>query len=742
MTSRRTALGFISVAALTAALPMPGGWSAAQSSGAPLDVSIDINTPPLMIAPAGVMFEAKVANADLEQAPYPNDYQPDFHRLFYVWSFPDHGPARAPEHLVDAHRRTDRAMGPFVSRVFETSGRHRISVDVFAPDGRRGRAEAFVTIDDHTKSFAPLGTIIVAPDGDFKGAPAHDPRNRFKDIKTAHKRYGQLGVDQVQILLKRGHSHVMASERALSFKKQKAHCHIGAWGDGTRPVVDMRKTGGTFINLQAEWSGHALVLRDLHFRGAWNPTTELWEGAVHKSLVQSNCDAALLLHDCREDGCTITVNSRAPRKASANGAMTFINEYDKTDFKDFLLLGPRENVDVAITGCRVVQHPDALNGGENRGATSYGLYGRNAHSFVRCSARRLYIASNDIFIRHGWGGFLVHDNSPFRLNRNDVADMRVVIARNHIEGMVIRRSKRGAVPMNLLVEQNYIVSNPTVPRPLFFEGGAASIRNNIVLEHNTPKPPKSGTGFRAFVTLTQNGDNAKTRQMPFFVTHNSFISLRDETTNRRGPMAVLNDETYFPNVTQTNNLLWAPQMAKDVGTDGPLDTTPLNWDARYRGVRLGWARLRSQNMARNVFPGGDILIPYWDDFFGTPLRATDFAGEAGRHALTLRIEGKRQNFDALEKDIRVTFETRGVRVVNLSGVRWPKGASYNLHCDRGTTPMAMQRAYAHPKGTLALYRPLASSGAWKTAQSQDAVPYDFLGNLRPMQPSRGAIEPQ
>lgn len=748
MTTRRTALGLLSAATLLPVFPRQG---AADTLG----LSIRMTAPPLAVAPVGVFLEAVLdapfPSSHPNGADFPAAYRAAFHEITYVWSLPDEGPIRTPEHLTDAHRRTDQTMGPFIARVFETPGRHRVVVEAFAPDGRRGRAEIMVEVSDPAAVFDADGTIVVAADGDFTGAPAHHPRNALRDLSAAFRRYGELGVGQVQILLQRGEVHLPPAKRGLHFKAQQPHCHIGAWGTGPRPIIDLSRSSAGLFTLFPEWDGHALVLRDLHLKGGWDPTIELWRGAPQSSVVSTRGDAALLLHNCREEGCNVTVNSRPPNPSSGFRAMTFFNEYDKTDFKDFLLLGPRDEVDVAITGCRIVQNPDALSGGENRKVTSYGLYGRNAHNFIRCSARRLYVASNDIFIRHGWAAQKVFDNAAFRLNRNDVPDMAVVIARNHIEGMMARASKRGAVPMNMLIEQNYIVSNPSNARAVLLQGGAASLRNNIILEHDTPKLPRTGTGFRGFVLLGWDGKNATTRAMPVWVHNNSFILLRSDTNVQHGPGTVINDDAGFTHVSEVNNLLWAPNLSDDPTGDGPLDTTSLGWDARYRGARLGWARVSDQTLPQQMFPGDEILMPYWQDFFGTSLRQSDFAGEAGRHVIIVRLENrKRLTFEAMTGEAAFQFEPEGVRVTNLSPTRWPQGAEFTLHCDRGATPTAMQTQYGHPPGTLSLYAPQPGAGAWQSAGPGVPVFYDFLGRLRPGtthpdapagRASRGAVEP-
>ncbi len=713
-----------------------------------------MTAPPFRVAPMGVFLEAELEDQVVSARPgasaFPAAYRPAFHEITFVWSLPDEGDMRTPEHLVSGHRRTDQAMGPFIARVFTTPGRHRVVVEAFTADGRCGRAETTIEVADSGAAFKPDGTIVVAADGNFTGAPAHHPRNAVTSIAAAFRRYGALQTPLVQILLRRGQVFEPPAERGLLFREQYAHCHLGAWGSGARPIVELSQKSGNFCVLHPDWDGHALVVRDLHFRGGWDPTTELWRGGQLGAVISTRGDAALLLHNCREEGCGITVNSRAPRRSTGVRAMTFFNAYDKTDFKDFLLLGPRDEVDVAITGCRVVQNLQALNGGENRRVTSYDVYARNAHNFIRCSARRLFVASNDIFIRHGWALQKVFDNPAFRLNRNDVPDMRVIVARNHIEGMIVRASKRGAVPMNMLIEQNYIVSNPTVARAITLRGGSATIRNNIILEHDTPKLPATGRGFGSFVTLAWDGGRTTTRDMPFLIYNNSFILLRSDANTSGVPSTIRNEESGFPNVQEANNLLWAPALSRDPTGDGPLETTSLGWDARYRGVRLGWARLKDQKLRQNVFPGADFLIPYWADFFGTPLRQSDFAGAAGRHTIIMRINGEMKSFEALTGAAQFHFEATGVRITNLSSVRWPEGAVFTLHCDRGRTPMTMQTRFGHPPGTLATYRPLRGAGAWQSAEPEMLAFYDFLGRLRPGtahpdapsgKASRGAVEP-
>jgi hypothetical protein len=151
-----------------------------------------------------------------------------------------------------------------------------------------------------------------------------------------------------------------------------------------------------------------------------------------------------------------------------------------------------------------------------------------------------------------------------------------------------------------------------------------------------------------------------------------------------------------------------------------------------------------------MFPGDEMLVAYWPDFFDTPLHQSDFAGEAGRHVIAVQVEGKKRAFEALTGEAGFRFEPEGVRITNLSGKIWPEGADFSLHCDLGTTPTMMQAQYGHPPGTLSLYRPLPEAGAWQSVVPDLVATHDFLGRLRPGttdpdapagRPSRGAVEP-
>lgn len=220
------------------------------------------------------------------------------------------------------------------------------------------------------------------------------------------------------------------------------------------------------------------------------------------------------------------------------------------------------------------------------------------------------------------------------------------------------------------------------------------------------------------------------------IYHNSFILLRRNIA----PAMVFQGKRPLPHVFVANNLLWAPNLGDPTG-DGPLDTTTLGWDARYRGARLGWAALRDQTLPATLFPGDAVTVPYWIDMLGLQLKQADFAGEAGRHVINVVIRDKWQSFDAQRGEVRFEFLSEGVRIVNRSPARWPEGAAFRLHLDRGASPSAMQTIYGHPPGTVSLYRPLPESGAWQSAQSTLAAPRDFLGRTRSAFASRGAVEP-
>lgn len=737
MTSRRRALGILSASAVAGAFALSGRAGRAQTTQT-LRVSIRVQVPPVMVAPAGVFLEAVVEDPAAGRSvhgTFDAQYLPAFHEFHYLWSLPDAGPVRAPAHLVAEHRRTDRAEGPFIARVFATPGRHTVAVEVVAPDGRRGRAEAIIDVADPDTAYRAARTIVVSANGDFTGAPAHDPGNRAITLEAAMARHARLGAGPARIMLRRGQTYPSLSG-PLNFKDQPAHCLISAWGEGAPPLIDLRQRGGSFIVLRPPWEGRALTLSGLDFIGGWDPTTELWQAGAHQSIVRTETEGALLLHDCREQGCAITVNARRLKAPRPGATMILLDEYTKTDFKDWLLLCPRTQSDMAITGCRVVQHPQALNGAQTRKRTSEATFGRNSHNFFRGGGRRFYVASNDIFVRHGWASRLLYDNHAFRLNRHDARGMRVVIARNHIEGMLARESAGGAVPMNILIEQNYIVANPMTRPALSFRGGAVSIRNNILLEHDTPRQPRGGGGFKSFVSLDWDGVVAATGQMPVLIHHNSFILLRRNVA----PAIISQGKTPLPHVVLANNMLWAPHLGDPLGV-GPLDTTSLGWDARYLGARLGWAGLIDQNLPRTLFPGDSMLVPYWTDMLGLPLSQASFAGQAGRHVIDVVIDGKRQSFDAQRGEASFAFLPDGVQITNQAPARWPEGADFRLHLDRGATPSAMQTAYGHPPGTLSLYRPVPEAGAYRAASPDVQLPRDFLGKPRMTPASLGAVEP-
>lgn len=744
-----------SAVALTLGHPLCAQGRPPSNVAAHLTVSLLTTAPSLEVAPAGYFFEAEVLEPAEERSAtrkYTDGYDSNFHKPFYLWTFSDAGRFETPAHLVEPHRRKDSATGPFVGKVFDQDGTHRVRVDVYYPDGRWGWAETQVQVRASNAAFAAAETIIVAPDGNFAGAPPHLPRNAMRSLEQAFDRFAQLGTAHARILLKRGAIHVRGADDSFSLNRQTPDCLIGAWGSGARPVVDLRAGGGPFLSVGAKWAGRTMILSDLAFRGSWDSTVELWRGGRLRQLLSFKADATLTLHNCRETGCAVSVDSRDPRNRSPQGAQIFFNAYAKTDFKDFMLLAPRTLTDISVTGCRVVQHSQALNGGENRGTTSYALYARNSHNFIRCSARRLYVACNDIFVRHGWAPFRVYDNHPLRLNRNNASGMRAVIARNHLEGMIMRQAggaKGEVAPTNILIEQNYIVDNPTVTPTLAFRSGPVTLRNNIVLEHDTPKLPKSGRGFQEFIGLSTTGKGPSISNHPFFIHHNSFICLRQ--TIKEGPPRIVRNEGEYRHVEVSDNILWAPHLDRPRTDDGPLDIIRLGWDARYRGIRLGWARLENFELSRNIVPGDSITFPYWRDFLGHPLSAQDFAGQADRHAIRLVAKKKKTDFDALKGEIAVRFLSKAVEVVNQSGQIWRAGALLALHCDRGTTPMTMDERFAQPGGTLALYTPARDSGAAGNAQGALHSEVDFLGNPRPGsaqadappgRAARGALEPR
>lgn len=314
---------------------------------------------------------------------------------------------------------------------------------------------------------------------------------------------------------------------------------------------------------------------------------------------------------------------------------------------------------------------------------------------------------------------------------------------------------------NMLFEHNLWTGSPNYVQPLNFNGGGATIRNNIFVTDNVPRnstitPGASGT-FRAFIGLESDSIKPDVADMPFFIYGNTFAVLReDNADNRLSAAGIVEGAELYNHVDVDNNILYVPNSTEFGDTsDGPLDLTSLGFDARNDGYRVGWYRVQGLALGSDVADSAGVTFSYAaDDVFEYTPTGSDFGGSPyNRHRIEVRgfsSGNANRVYDVWDGEASVTFNASDFTITNLSGETWESGTEVRVTFDRGDQAMPMDTTYATPAGTLSLYRPQSGAGADQDATSGLVPLTDFLLNTRPGTahpmaatgtPSRGAVEP-
>jgi hypothetical protein len=519
--------------------------------------------------------------------------------------------------------------------------------------------------------------------------------------------------------------------------------HIGAWGSGPRPILRSRRGQNMILVIGTPVS--RLTITDIDFRSDWDASTEtgiadpsplqFLANSVHCHYTIANCDFS--------GWNDLWLAHQLAGGAGSSSTMVFANNVvtNWRSYGIFIHDMASPNSRLALVGCRIAQHEDALNGGPN----STDFY-NNQGPLRYADNSDVYIGSCDFFSRNGWSSAPpdLADQPCIRVNFKGVSGLSAVIERCVFEGGFGVMSFVGEsgdiieAPGNYLIDKALLIAtSKSAWEFIACEYGGLTVRNTIgimpdVLAHH----PNDWRGALHFIADNPTPENVSA---PMAVYSSSFVSLRSTSTDPGHDWQLIGGPGQFLNVTAENNILHAPGLDTPVTPHGPVDLTGNTIPGvqpRYKGVRYDPHGYESGNLGGSVGPGGSFTLSY-------PAGTTQGYWQAiqtidTRHAL--RIGGT--PYHASLGEFSVSFEGAQIRITNTSGATWPGGSTWNLKLDRKSQIPPMDTSRASPP-TLPLPVAMQGSPAFGTAGTGGALSAydDFFGNVRGASASGGAVNP-
>lgn len=757
------------VAGFTTALGTTVEWST-EAFGMPdlleggtLTINLTVNDDPdgMNIAPVFLSVDAAATGFDGEELST-DRWDASDHKVNFVYNWGEPGERfTVPENLTDEHRDRNTAIGPAAGHMYRRGGSYNYYVLGYDGSGNYGWAKGTITVRE--PDFTIYETVVIDPDGDFSGSPA--AAKKLRSLQELNQSLSSDTAERARVLLRRGKKFPITESL-----KQKAY-FIDSFGSGDHPVIDIKESASAVFK---NYVNAFIRCSNIGFQGYWDASIDM---PTDRSInIASTCYvsfnftgmADVIFDNCTEVGTTIGHQLGVPGRI-------IIHEHNRTNCRDYTIIGEHEDMHLYYIGCKDVPTVDAPNGAMDRNQFEHGVgkpsaaYIRNGHQGIRIGfAKTVVISNNDMFARQGWSlQNIFSDNPCIRLMTNTavvgdkVVKAKIAINRNNIEGTItaVESSgvKIGVLPVSAVFEKNNVIMTATNRKAFQVQCAGWTVRDNKFQSPDLSGTPGNGGPAIGFVHFqldakydAGNVSHPDNFTVPNYVYNNTFVH------NGRGEF----DDVLFTghNLTEVaNNISYRPNLSNPAITDGPLDKGSVGFEARYRGLRRGFELFRNYHvLASDVQPQATVILPYGLDWYGNVTNAAMFAGHWNRLQIGLNPDNSNQyklpekRYSAvLTNESSFSFQQDGIHVTNLSADIWPAGQYVTLMLDRGNAMMDMDTRWATPAGTIAEYGITPQSGAYQDADGLVSMT-DFYGRMRPGTgfhgspagvPSRGALEP-
>jgi hypothetical protein len=730
----------VSVSALQSGHDAANSIASWGQSGAMADIDILMSTAPNVVAPAPIWLEAiGISGFDVSGGPGPGEtYDPSFHEITFVWTIDGAPlpPYAAPENMVQGWNNANVAYGKRVGFCLTEPGTYTVNLWAVDSNGTTGVASTTVTVASADSHYSQSNTVVFAADGDFTGAPNGVLVSDLASLRNTL----EARSNPTRLSFKGGEDISNFSLRIHNGRLT----HVDTW-DGT--PVTLRAAADSEIAMLS-WTGDGetqITMQNLSFVGNWDATQELGvtNGGFAWNLMKTDAPA-ICVHKCSVSGGYAMNPSQG--HARTGDAKIMFADCVSTNWRGYGIYC--QNVrggKLYVLGCRLAQHPDALNGGRKEPA----FYNINS-GFRDEDCRDIYMSCTDVFNITGWSGQYLNQNPSLRFGGNGAVNTSVVVDRVVCEGgyNVIRITgespEKTDHPGNILLDRALLVGTArTFGALVRVHRGGFTARNCIGYMPDVPIwGPNTPTSMFAFETDVPGPGNTNA---PVAIYNNTLLSMFADAN-----MSMATHTGAFTDYTEENNVAHVPQSNNPIVAHQPVNTSQSNpipgVTLRYRGVRYNYEH--QTGTVGSVPNGSNFTVPYAQigrqDMFGHgPSGATDQAYWQAIQTIDTRHMIRVNNvlFHAELGHFTVAFEPTGVRISNFSGQTW--SGTWYLRLDRASIredELPVIEAHANHPGTVPEPRPGGGSSAIDTAVQGYRAYHDFYRTARGAARSRGAIE--
>lgn len=569
-----------------------------------------------LIAPTVVYADAtSISGMAAQDGADPGEvYDPSFHEITFIWTLTR--PAGASSvwsptlAMPTAWNNRNLAYGKRVAFVLDEPGNYTLDLWCVDVNGVTATASKSFTVQDPDAVFTGSRTILYDPAGvgDPATYPGANVQTTWAGVKAART---ALGSTTARMLVKRGEQ--ITGEQIANFGSGVNNIRIGPWGSGATPILGPRGVDADYM-IKEDGSGgnDELIIYGVNFQGGWDSTTETGipelPFQLFRNSTRGNIPYFQLIHQCGFDGlvsCWITSGLTNFEARSCYSECTITNW---RDYGLFMADGgdPSGDNRLAILGCSVRQHVDALSGGAKNS-----LF--NTHGCFRTTGmQNTYVAGCSMFSRSGWSGLGTRtaDNGALRLNTQGNEGHNYVIDRVAVEGMIrVENAENGNNDPagNYLFDRVVQIAGGRCYNPLFsVQYGGATIRNYHGTMFNVPAD--HGAIMGEFISAETDGLDAVNVASPVRIYNSTFLDLRNDANASGAPDAVSFNN--FSAGVENNNILHAPNRSSPVVGDAPLDmATSVGLTPVHKGPRYNFLHEEGVFFSP-IAPGGTFSIPY------------------------------------------------------------------------------------------------------------------------------------
>lgn len=381
-----------------------GGNTGGGTGGA--TATINVRRDQQDLAPEGMVFFAEVSGFDAVPPTDGTTFDPVMHDLHYTWTFGDPGDYAAPVNMITEWRNKNVAYGPFPAHCFTKAGEYRVILTVYEPSSRKS-ASAFVDIvvRDPNVVCPAATTVVCSSTSNWTGMPVHDVANRTTTFVEAFARLAALKSNGALTRIVFRSGDEFSCTAAGPFLGSKfRNVHVSA-----------HAAGKWILNCTASpfrcYGGQlvpGISISGVDMRGPWDSTTETmaagYEG--HAPTGVQAMTGFTTVHNCSGSGFWQAFHVGADRSVTA-----IFSEISSTNWEDYGVWvsgqGGADQATAELTGYAAVL-------GSRLFQDPNALQGANGKSHVDLGNRHgsirieplgfLYVDVVDLFSRNGWSG--------------------------------------------------------------------------------------------------------------------------------------------------------------------------------------------------------------------------------------------------------------------------------------------------------------------------------------------------